>query len=619
MADAVVALTSAGATAIAQAIGGTKLQITSAHFGSDLINSYSQAQLEALTEVVSNGAASAVYESDSSVISYLYPAAGEIQLRVNLGTSIGDFTIGNWGLVDSTGTLLFIIGLAATEFKSQTNATQAGDNRVYVLNIPLTSNLTDSVDFSILNVDAAALPEVTTETNLPSVDTSAYPVFHIQNYDSSGYPCLASRANEEWYYYLPLDSLLARDNTWTGTNTYTKIVTAESDLYVNGAIYTNTISASGGSLTLTGGLTQTSDAIYVNSNQLLARGWDGSTTDHVVKTIGVGWGDSLIPFVEYYNTAGTSSGSTTLLPLATVTDLDDLLTSNNVWTGTNTFDQAITAASDLDCKGIVYTNTIDTYSGTLDINSNVLVYGTINTESSYIITNVSRAMNGTTTSGGYCWGNGLTVYGYGDLTAGFTISDVNNEGGDYRSGVNITGITYDNVTHQWYFHWDDYLYDGNGNKFLKAADVTPYFSAAANSSNASVTNIQGCNWTTPATNSYLQVTANNISLALPTVSYVANSITAYAQPIGDYIECPNGTKLIAFQISSVKFVSGGTYVTFPNDGFSGTPVSVIATTNADNDMDVMTFNWTAKGFYVNIPSQTNVQNNPVSIMAVGPA
>lgn len=290
MADAVVALTSAGATAIAQAIGGTKLQITSAHFGSDLINSYSQEQLEALTEVVSNGAASAVYKSDSSVISYLYPAAGEVQLRVNLGTSIGDFTIGNWGLVDSTGTLLFIIGLAATDYKSKTSDTQAGDNRIYVLNIPLTSNLTDSVDFSILNVDAAALPEVTTETNLPSVDTSAYPVFHIQNYDSSGYPCLASRANEEWYYYLPLDSLLARDNTWTGTNTYTKTVTAESDLYVNGTLYTNAINASSGTLKLTGGLTQTAEAAYVNSNQLLARGWDGTTADHVVKTIGVGWG-----------------------------------------------------------------------------------------------------------------------------------------------------------------------------------------------------------------------------------------------------------------------------------------------------------------------------------------
>ena len=372
MAEAVVALTSAGATAIAKAIGGTKLQITSAHFGSDLINTYTQTQLEALTEVVSNGAASAVYKSDSSVITYLYPSAGEIQLRVNLGTSIGDFTIGNWGLVDSNGTLLFIIGLAATETKSKTSENQTGDNRVFILNIPLTSNLTGGIDFSILNVDAAALPEVTTEANLPSVDTSAYPVFHVQNYDSTNEPCLASRANEKWYYYLPLDSLLARDNTWTGTNTYTKTVTAESDLYVNGTLYTNSIKASSGVLTLTGGLTQTSEFAYVGNNQLLVRGWDGISGDHVVKTIGVGWGDSLIPFVEYYNTAGTSSGDTTLLQLATVNALDNLLTKNNTWTGSNTFSLPILANSDVDCRGVVTTNTINTYSGTLTVNSGIV-------------------------------------------------------------------------------------------------------------------------------------------------------------------------------------------------------------------------------------------------------
>lgn len=310
-------------------------------------------------------------------------------------------------------------------------------------------------------------------------------------------------------------------------------------------------------------------------------------------------GDSLIPFVEYYNTAGTSSGNTTLLQLATLTDLDNLLTSNNVWTGTNTFNQAITAASDLDCKGIVYTNTIDTYSGTLDINSNVLISGVLNTENQYTIMNRSRAMNGTTTSGGYCWGNGLTVYGYGEMSAGFTISDVNADGGDYRSGINLTGNDYAGDVHQWYFHWDDYLYDGNGNKFLKAADVTPYFSAAANSSNASVTNIQGCNWALNSSSSYLQVTANNISLALPTVSYVANSITSYAQPKGDYALSSNigygvfdgsqgsttsgtivggtwlrlGTTLIQSLI--IENIRGGT-VTFPYQ-FSGLDTQIAVT------------------------------------------
>ena len=95
---------------------------------------------------------------------------------------------------------------------------------------------------------------------------------------------------------------------------------------------------------------------------------------------------------------------------------------------------------------------------------------------------------------------------------------------------------------------------------------------------------------------------------------------AFESDLENYVKGSSaGNKLIAFQISSVAYVSGGTYIAFPDGGFSGTPVSIVATTNADADMDVMTFNWTASGFYVNIPSETNSQNHPVSIMAVGPA
>lgn len=242
---------------------------------------------------------------------------------------------------------------------------------------------------------------------------------------------------------------------------------------------------------------------------------------------------------------------------------------------------------------------------------------------------------GSTTSGQLRWTVCGVAFGNpgGDVSpkyaGNFCVTDVLNDGGNNESGVNMRGYDSAGTLYNWFFAWNGKVTTPGGVLAFEN-DLLAYFSAASNSTNVTLTNLQGVNWTASATNSYVQVTGGGISLAVPTVAYTSKQVsdeatlreaadTALQTQIDTKIECPNGNKLIAFKISSVAYVSGGTYIAFPDDGFSGTPVSIVATTNADADMDVMTFNWTSAGFYINIPSETNSQNHPVSIMAVGPA
>ncbi|GCD58815.1 hypothetical protein NBRC3280_1316 [Acetobacter pasteurianus NBRC 3280] len=238
-----------------------------------------------------------------------------------------------------------------------------------------------------------------------------------------------------------------------------------------------------------------------------------------------------------------------------------------------------------------------------------------------------------TNTGDYGWTNGL-AFGNpandGKYRGTWTVTDVLNEGSSNSSGLNLTGYDAAGTTYQWYFAWNGKVTTPGGVLAFESdlsgyvANTNPGISGALTGTSLCVNPSDG--------RSYLAYSGNTKIGSLAWYADVVSEATARTnadnnlqsqisskQPAGAYIECPNGNKLIAFQIPSVKFVEGGTYVAFPNGGFSGMPVSIVSTTSADNDMDTMTFNWSKEGFYINIPNKTNSQNNPVSIMAVGPA
>lgn len=253
------------------------------------------------------------------------------------------------------------------------------------------------------------------------------------------------------------------------------------------------------------------------------------------------------------------------------------------------------------------------------------------TSNGWIIAGNSRVMSGGSGTSGaiqagdYVWSDGITAYGYGKMAASLSVTDVNGKGGDYRVGALLQFTAFDGTQTNFYFRGDGYLYDASGNKFLKASDVLPYFSAASGSGNTSLTNIQGCNWDSAANNSYVQVTGGNVSLAVPTLAYLSKSLTDYAQPKGNYQPAgsyqpagdyqPSGNYIIGLSGGKIlqDFVvavdsSGVHDITLPQ-ALSSAPTTIAIShglTNGNNASVSVLGGWTNTGFQIQTNGATSV-------------
>ncbi|WP_124326499.1 hypothetical protein [Acetobacter pasteurianus] len=77
----------------------------------------------------------------------------------------------------------------------------------------------------------------------------------------------------------------------------------------------------------------------------------------------------------------------------------------------------------------------------------------------------------------------------------------------------------------WLFNQSDRVTSG-ANTFVFLSDIQAYFAAASGSSNASVTNLQGVDWTENNPDAYVQVTAGGVSFAVPTLNMVSAAISS---------------------------------------------------------------------------------------------
>lgn len=99
------------------------------------------------------------------------------------------------------------------------------------------------------------------------------------------------------------------------------------------------------------------------------------------------------------------------------------------------------------------------------------------TSDGWIIAGNARVMSGGSGAGGaiqvgdYVWSDGITACGYGKMAVSLSVADVNGKGGDYRVGALLQFTAFDGTQENFYFRGDGYIYDQNGNKFLKAADL----------------------------------------------------------------------------------------------------------------------------------------------------
>ncbi|KDE20646.1 hypothetical protein AZ09_04150 [Acetobacter aceti 1023] len=130
-----------------------------------------------------------------------------------------------------------------------------------------------------------------------------------------------------------------------------------------------------------------------------------------------------------------------------------------------------------------------------------------------------------------------------------------------------------------------------------ASTILAYFSAASGSENTTITNLQGVNWANDADNSYVQVTAGGVSLAVPTIAYVSKSLIDYAQPKGNYQAAGN-------------YQPAGNYIVGPRAGtiietFSAT-VSSSGTVNLPRTYSQTLLVWPQSGTDGNGTGMTNV-------------
>ena len=168
------------------------------------------------------------------------------------------------------------------------------------------------------------------------------------------------------------DDLLTSNNTWAGVNTFNNQLTA-SNLYVNNNVNINGTASVYGMVTLGDTI---SDIIAINGQLTASSGLNLTT----VSGSRAGAGSFL----------ALDSGGRIIL---TTSETDDLLTSNNTWTGTNIFSSQATSSH-------FYISNHLNVNGTASFNNNV----DLGTESTNVITvngqlTASSGLNLTTVSG----------------------------------------------------------------------------------------------------------------------------------------------------------------------------------------------------------------------------
>lgn len=142
----------------------------------------------------------------------------------------------------------------------------------------------------------------------------------------------------------------------------------------------------------------------------------------------------------------------------------------------------------------------------------------------------NAGFGGGTATGALRWTNFGVAFGNplastnSSFSGNICVSDVIGNVNDNSSGINMRGYDYRGTLYNWFFAWNGKVTTPGGVLAFES-DLLAYFSAAPNSSNVTLTNLQGVNWTSSATNSYVQVTGGGISLAVPTVAYTSKQVS----------------------------------------------------------------------------------------------
>lgn len=181
----IMVITDAGYSAIPTVGSGIALEIGSFVVGSSVIYSDGTAGLETLTSI-----ATPVYTSTSaSQIKYQIMSGNEVRYRVEMDSTVGDFTVGNIGLMTSGGILFAILALETAVYKRASAGNIAGNNFSYNFYLDFDNQATIS-SFTLVSENVYGLPTVSNIASLPAISTAPQNAYIVVD-DGLGVPALA--------------------------------------------------------------------------------------------------------------------------------------------------------------------------------------------------------------------------------------------------------------------------------------------------------------------------------------------------------------------------------------------------------------------------------------------
>ncbi len=138
------------------------------------------------------------FAGDLSFMTYTRIDDDTVCWRIGLDTTIGNFDVGNIGLMIEGDVLFAKAVLPGKSNKYKSDPPKIVGNRKFYNIILTLTNVANLLDLSIIESTTCSLPEVATEVDLPVPNTTPFNAWLVRNHTHIGQPVIAVRRNDDW-------------------------------------------------------------------------------------------------------------------------------------------------------------------------------------------------------------------------------------------------------------------------------------------------------------------------------------------------------------------------------------------------------------------------------------
>jgi len=258
-----------------------------------------------------------IYSNDTSMMTYSQVDQDTIIWRIRLDPSIGNFEVGNIGIVLEGGTLFCKTVLPGQSAKYASNPPTVVGNTTFYNIVMHLANAAGLINLTIIESLSASLPEVATENDLPNASTTPFNTYLVDNHTHIGEPVIAVRNNGAWMF--------APHHVWP--NQGINVIACQLDMFDSTALVgyacylntnTNTFFPADGGSTLTQGI-----GVRTSPYEITMSG--------MVSAAACGLSTPLVPGTVYYVGTGPNVGNLTTVnngnPAGFATNTTDIFIS----------------------------------------------------------------------------------------------------------------------------------------------------------------------------------------------------------------------------------------------------------------------------------------------------